>query len=295
MINFDNLLPNFDIIVNTSITRIQQQIINSVNRPIFQLNDLSSQLDLLKGKNTTATNVILQSCNNQLNKNLTSLSSNLFGVDALQQLSKIKLLSLPPSFWSEVNISDDNKYDTYNTDEIELSKKTDEIIISKIISPDIELNPKLVTDNTAIITATPVISEVIDYIAQNPNIMYQLTPREFEMFIAEFYTKLGYKAECTKETRDGGKDIILSQKNHAGNFVYYVECKKYSPKNHIGVGVIRNFQSVMANDHVNGGFVATTSFFTKDSRKYIQDNNLQYMFHLHDFNYISSTLEGFQQ
>ena len=78
--------------------------------------------------------------------------------------------------------------------------------------------------------------------------------------MAEIYNKLGYKVECTQSTRDGGKDIIIRKPEILGDFIYYVECKKYAAKRHIGVGIIRNLIGTVDTDRVNGGILATTSF-----------------------------------
>ena len=171
------------------------------------------------------------------------------------------------------------------------SKETDEIIISKILGSDLNETTEPTNPETAIITAIPVTSEFIDYFISNPSELYQLTPREFEVFMADIYTRLGYHAQCTQSTRDGGKDIILTQDTPVGNFVYYVECKKYSPKNHVGVGIIRELNGVIGAERVNGGFVATTSFFSKPARDYIRDSKLDFMLRLHDFDFISNTLK----
>ena len=48
-----------------------------------------------------------------------------------------------------------------------------------------------------------------------------LNPEEFEEFCANVYRKLGYKAKITQFGNDGGKDVILSDKD---NNVIYVEC-----------------------------------------------------------------------
>ncbi|MCI9127680.1 MAG: restriction endonuclease [Eubacterium sp.] len=80
---------------------------------------------------------------------------------------------------------------------------------------------------------------------------------------------MGYKVERTQSTRDGGKDIIIRKPEILGDFIYYVECKKYAAKNHIGVGIIRNLIGTINTDRVNGGVLATTSYFSRDSKKFI--------------------------
>lgn len=117
---------------------------------------------------------------------------------------------------------------------------------------------------------------VLKYLSENPEAFYQLTDRDFEIVMAEIYNKLGYKVELTKKTRDGGKDIIIRKPETLGDFLYYVECKKYAAKRHIGVGLVKNLVGTVEADRVNGGILATTSYFTSDARKFIIDNKYGY-------------------
>lgn len=109
--------------------------------------------------------------------------------------------------------------------------------------------------------------------------------------MAEIYSKLGYKVERTQSTRDGGKDIIIRKPEKLGDFIYYVECKKYAPKRHVGVGIIRNLVGTVNTDRVNGGILATTSYFTSVARKFIIDNNLSYQIQTHDYDMIRNLLD----
>ena len=110
--------------------------------------------------------------------------------------------------------------------------------------------------------------------------------------MAEIYSKLGYNVERTQSTRDGGKDIIIRKPEILGDFIYYVECKKYAPKRHIGVGIVRNLVGTVNTDRVNGGILATTSFFTRDARKFVLDNKLDFQIKMHDYNKIQQLLNG---
>lgn len=127
--------------------------------------------------------------------------------------------------------------------------------------------------------------------AENPEALYQLTGRKFEEVMAEIYCKLGYNVELTKTSRDGGKDIIIRKPEVLGDFIYYVECKKYSPDKPVGVGIVRELSGVIEMDRVNGGIIATTSYFARDVRELILNNNLNYRIKLHGFHEIKNMLK----
>ena len=44
------------------------------------------------------------------------------------------------------------------------------------------------------------------------------------------------------------------------------------------------------SDRVNGGILATTSYFTPDARKFVTDNKYDYQIQMHDYNKIREML-----
>lgn len=184
-------------------------------------------------------------------------------------------------------------YNIYHSDEISLEEKEEtnevnEIIISEILLPDTE--KKIHTEESPIITLSPVNDQVLKYLSENPEELYKLTDTDFEIVMAEIYAKLGYDVIRTQQTRDGGKDIIIRKPEILGDFVYYVECKKHSPNRPVGIGIIRNFVGTVTTDRVNGGILATTSFFTKPARDFILENKWNCQIKMHDYNTIQELL-----
>jgi len=102
---------------------------------------------------------------------------------------------------------------------------------------------------------------------------------------------LGYNAELTKATRDGGKDIILRKPNILGDMVFYVECKQYNAKNKVGIDIIQRFAGIIEMDKVNGGIIATTSFFSSDAETWITEKDLNCKILMHNFDTIKNMLK----
>lgn len=163
-----------------------------------------------------------------------------------------------------------------------------EKVISEIYLPD---EKKIITNESPTITIMPANNKVFAYLADHPEELYNCTPREFEEFMAQLYNKLGYEAELTKATKDGGKDIILRKPDILGDMVYYVECKRYNKKNSVSIDIIREFTGVIEIDKVNGGIIATTSFFSRDAKDWIIEKDLNYKIQMHDFNTIKNMLK----
>jgi len=103
-------------------------------------------------------------------------------------------------------------------------------------------------------------------IVNDPNEIYNLSPRQFEELIADLFEKKGYKVKLTPSTRDGGKDIYAEKRDLFNNsYLYAIECKKYSPENKVGRPHVQKLLGVVEAEKLSGGIIATTSFFTKDA------------------------------
>lgn len=135
---------------------------------------------------------------------------------------------------------------------------------SDIILP----NKKIITPPKEIIRGISHVDKTLLQKAKDdPNIMFKFTPREFERMICELFEKQGYNVKLTKQTRDGGKDIIILNSSILGDFCVYVECKKYAKTRPVGVGIVRELYGNVTIDDATAGIIMTTSYFTKDAKE----------------------------
>lgn len=219
---------------------------------------------------------------------------SIFGIaNALNEYQQITAqINTNFTILSDIRKSFVNLYPEYDIeeDDIEDAEAVDEKIVSALINPMTGESFKE-SDKKLIITALPINEDILKYFAKNPQELYKIEPRYFEKLMAEIYYKLGYDVELTQATRDGGKDIILTDHSPLGDFVYYAECKHHEKESvKVGVGVVCKLYGTINMDRVNGGIVATNSFFTKDARDFILDNNCQCQVQLHDENNIREFL-----
>ncbi|HEU4770327.1 MAG TPA: restriction endonuclease, partial [Pyrinomonadaceae bacterium] len=82
-------------------------------------------------------------------------------------------------------------------------------------------------------------SELINLIARKPNLIFEISPRQFEEIIAELFIKKGFEVELTKQTRDGGRDIVAVSKAMDVKTKYLIECKRYAMKRKVSVAVVQ--------------------------------------------------------
>jgi len=122
---------------------------------------------------------------------------------------------------------------------------------------------------------------ILDRIKYNPDAIHNLTPRQFEEMVAELMIKRGYEVDLTKSTRDGGKDLIIANHTDIGNFMYYVECKKYAPKNPVGVNLVRELVGTIFADKVTAGIMITSSYYSHDAVEF--SKNFRHQISLIDF------------
>jgi len=102
--------------------------------------------------------------------------------------------------------------------------------------------------------------------ADDPNLVFGISSRQFEELVGELLSRLGYKIELTPQTRDGGKDIYAAKHDNIGNFLYIVECKRYAPDSPVGVEIVRALHGVADIERVTGAMIVTTSYFSADAR-----------------------------
>ena len=160
---------------------------------------------------------------------------------------------------------------------------------SDIVFPDKEL----IVPSKDIITGVTIINDsLLKRAKDNPKIIYDISPREFEEMVCELLDKQGYNVKLTKQTRDGGKDIIVVQNSVLGEFCIYVECKRYDMSNPISVKFVRELYGSVMADNATAGMIITTSYFTKDAKEY--QNKIKHRMTLKDYNDLIQEINNIQ-
>lgn len=98
--------------------------------------------------------------------------------------------------------------------------------------------------------------------------MDSLSGQEFESLMKALLIEMGFQAELTEPTGDGGIDIIalLDRPFSGGRYIF--QCKRYAENNLVGSPAVRDFYgAVMADKSVKGIFI-TTSDFTVQAKEF---------------------------
>lgn len=117
------------------------------------------------------------------------------------------------------------------------------------------------------------IKRLIMDIAQDPELIYNISSREFEEIIERLFQDEGFETKLTQRTRDGGRDIIATKYEMGKPIVFYIECKRYGKRNRVGVSIVRSLFGVQTSDRINKSILVTTGHVTRDARRFIDDQN----------------------
>lgn len=127
-------------------------------------------------------------------------------------------------------------------------------------------------EKSSLITVDRLPLRLLSKILRNPSDIRNITPRQFEEFIAELLSELGFNnVILTPRSRDGGKDVIASHSVQGIPLTFYFECKKYAEGNKVQLDTMRSLLGTVAHDSrkVNKGILVTTSTFTKGCKEFI--------------------------
>ena len=98
-------------------------------------------------------------------------------------------------------------------------------------------------------------------LSSNPrDILNDVSSRDFEFLIAALFRRQKYHAKVTKQSRDGGADVICSSLDTPIKQKVLIECKHHTGT--VGVEVIRKLAGVVSETGATSGWVVTSSKFS---------------------------------
>lgn len=94
--------------------------------------------------------------------------------------------------------------------------------------------------------------------------LHRLNPVRFEHLVKHLFEKMGYHAETTRVTGDGGVDLYL----HKGDRLAVVQCKRY--KAQVGAPVVRDLYGAMVHAHAVEAYIVTTATISAPAQAWAQ-------------------------
>lgn len=135
--------------------------------------------------------------------------------------------------------------------------------------------PTRIEEKLELVNYTPI--TLFQKILNDPLLVREISPRDFEYFVAEIINKLGFSdVNVTPRSNDGGRDIIATRTINDIKMLFAFECKQYSPERKIQLHTMRSLLGTISYSEtkVNMGVLVTTSFFTKGSKNLIMSEAL---------------------
>ena len=115
---------------------------------------------------------------------------------------------------------------------------------------------------------TSLYEEVFEYFNKNPNDLYALHHRKYEILISEIFKNQGYRTELGSGTNDGGIDIKLFKKDDIDEIITLVQVKKYKPDLPIALEAVSSLSAIVNQENANRGLFVTTSRFLPVAQRF---------------------------
>lgn len=131
--------------------------------------------------------------------------------------------------------------------------------------------------------------EFLYALAKEPGLLHKIDPRLFEELVAEIFRKFKLEVHLTKQTRDGGIDVIAFEDNRYTKNHYIIECKHYVPPRKVGVEVVRCLYGTKMHQQATKAFLVTSSYFSKEALLFAKQHAWE--LDLKDFDAIKAWLQ----
>ncbi|MEM8667431.1 MAG: restriction endonuclease [Planctomycetota bacterium] len=112
------------------------------------------------------------------------------------------------------------------------------------------------------------LEELGTYLKERHKLLSAIGWRRFEELVCDIFKHHGWDAQLTLPSKDGGADVILFQN---GERTAIVECKKYSSRRKVGVGMVRQLVGASVRFDVRNAHIVTSSSFTSGAEKAARD------------------------
>ncbi|MCL4112855.1 UNVERIFIED_CONTAM: hypothetical protein GTU68_046173 [Idotea baltica] len=101
-------------------------------------------------------------------------------------------------------------------------------------------------------------NRLVQLIIQDPRTLDHLEWRDVERLVRDIFDGIGFDAELTPGSKDGGKDVILSCTVAGEQRSYIVEIKHWRSRQRVGGAAVKDFLNVLVREKRDGGIFLST-------------------------------------
>jgi restriction system protein len=115
-----------------------------------------------------------------------------------------------------------------------------------------------------------------------------MRPSEFEQYVADLFTRMGFAARAVGGSRDRGVDVEATK----DGVTHFIQCKKFITSQ-VGVRDVRDFYGAIADRLARGkGYFITTNKFTLEAERYAEDKPIELIDGMRLLKYIRDVMPG---
>jgi restriction system protein len=103
--------------------------------------------------------------------------------------------------------------------------------------------------------------------------LVNMTGLQFERLVAQLLTKIGLSVTSTKESGDGGIDLVAVSDQPFFEGKYIIQCKRWTGS--VGEPIVRDLYGVVMSERANKGILVTTGSFTGQAEKFASHKPLE--------------------
>lgn len=115
----------------------------------------------------------------------------------------------------------------------------------------------------------------LEYLASIPgfsDVIGSMSGADFERLISSLLKKMGFVAEMTKASGDGGIDIEATLDKPIVGGRYLIQCKRFAPGSLVGSPTVREFYGALIADRKAAkGILVTTSGYSEPAKKFAEN------------------------
>lgn len=112
---------------------------------------------------------------------------------------------------------------------------------------------------------------LIRSISEDRQRVFDLSPRQFEEFVASLLEREGYEVELTGKGSDGGIDIFAWHKSKWHSHLMLVQTKLYAPQNKVDVRKVRELEGVRGTKQAGNAMMVATSSYSAPAIKWVEN------------------------
>ena len=115
---------------------------------------------------------------------------------------------------------------------------------------------------------------LIDAVDGNPDVLDDVSRRDFERLIAELFARMGFEIELSRQSKDDGIDFLAIRPERVAPIILIVQCKHpdsnkpSSRRRRIGVELMRELYGTAVWNDVRNCIMVTSSKFTAGAQTF---------------------------